>query len=116
MTKEALIDRPAGTDGSTVNIRKSASKSSALVDRIAFGETVEVIDDAGEWCLIRTRAGKTGWVMSNYILYAGGDVSADEGLSLATRETLQMALEKVDSLQKSVVEIGDLIGSVIGRG
>lgn len=117
MAKEALIDRPAGTKGSTVNIRKSADKSSALVDRIAFGETVEVIVDAGEWCQIKRKDGLTGWIMSNYILYSGEDVTNEEqGITQKDTETLQKAMLKLSQLESDAEEIGDLIASVVGRG
>ena len=53
--------------GSTVNLRKSASKSAALVERIPLGQTVTLRGpEAGGWYPVRWGK-KEGWVMAEFL-------------------------------------------------
>lgn len=53
--------------GSTVNLRKSASKSAALVDRIPLGQTVTMRGpEVGGWVPVRWGK-KEGWVMAEFL-------------------------------------------------
>lgn len=48
-------------DGYT-NVRKEKSTSSDILQRIKSGEVVEVLDNSGDWYLIKTKEGKEGYV------------------------------------------------------
>lgn len=54
------------TEQGSLNLRKKASASAALVDRIPYGAAVSVLDSQGEWCYI-SYAGKKGYVLSRYL-------------------------------------------------
>ena len=54
--------------GTTVNLRKSKSKLSALVERIKIGETVEVLEYGEKWCRIQWR-NKTGYMMTEFLIF-----------------------------------------------
>ena len=56
--------------GSTVNLRKEPSTSSALVDRIPVGTEIDVIEYGTDWCRVEA-LGKTGWMMTQFIQMAG---------------------------------------------
>lgn len=57
----------AAENGSTVNLRASASTSAALVERIPVGAAVTVQEYGNSWCRI-TYNGQTGWMMRKYLL------------------------------------------------
>lgn len=48
-------------DGYT-NLRKEKSTSSDILQRIKSGGTVEVLDNTGDWYLVKTKEGKTGYI------------------------------------------------------
>ena len=52
--------------GSTVNLRKSASKSSAPIERVKIGATVNVLEDAGEWLKVETETHQ-GYMMARFV-------------------------------------------------
>lgn len=54
--------------GNTVNLRKRASKLSALVERIKVGETVDVLKYGAEWCQVRWR-NYTGYMMTEFLIF-----------------------------------------------
>ncbi|KQT24181.1 hypothetical protein ASG22_09200 [Chryseobacterium sp. Leaf405] len=57
-TYAAFIQDP---DGYT-NLRKAKNVSSEILQRIESGEEIEVIDNRGDWYLIKTKEGQTGYV------------------------------------------------------
>ena len=59
-------------NGKPVNLRKKASKLSALVDRVPCGDTVEVLSYDFDWSKIRWNK-KTGYMMSCFLLFEDDD-------------------------------------------
>lgn len=118
-TKKAIVDRPAGVEGETVNLREGPGTKYGRIEKIAFGTEIEVMKDLGEWCYVR--AGEhSGYMMSNFILYEGdpdvGDVDAETGIPEEVREALREIVTMADVLKEKLEEIGDMIASVVGRG
>ena len=110
MAKIAKIDRPEGTEGSTVNVRIGAGKQTKLVGRVPFGEIVEVLSDLGDWCQIKTKSGMKGWVMANYILYEGEDIGDDDPLTPEIRQRLAEIDQALTNAQKNLNAILDIAG------
>ena len=54
--------------GSTVNMRKSASVSAPLVERVPIGSSVEVIDKGDDWCKVRWN-GRRGYMMTKFLSF-----------------------------------------------
>lgn len=109
--KKAIIDRPTGVTGETVNMRKGAGLDYDRIAKIPFGTEVDVYTDLGEWCYIKVD-GQSGYVMSNFILYNSKPDTEDDdtvGLTEEDREKLLEALTKLD-------ETRELIVQVVGRG
>lgn len=106
-TKMARVVLPAGATGTTVNLRKDSAKTADIVARVPVGSEVRVINDAGEWCYIGY-GDKIGWMMANYIEYAGQD-GESESISAEDREALEAALKQIEAATET-------IGSILGRG
>ena len=106
--QEAKVVLPSGARGDTVNLREAPTTASRVVIKVPVGSMVQVEDDKGQWCKIHYQD-KTGWMMSNYIEYAG---QTDETDMLLTAE--QHA--KIDNALKAIEQQIDVIGSIIGRG
>ena len=104
MAKVAL---PAGASGTTVNLRKDNTKSAEVVARVPVGSEVRVINDAGEWCYIGY-GDKIGWMMSNYLEYAGQDGESG-AISEEDRAAIEAALKQIEAATET-------IGSILGRG
>lgn len=51
-----------------VNLRKRPSTSSALVERVPVGETVEVLDYEDDWCKVKWN-GYTGYIMTQFLIF-----------------------------------------------
>lgn len=54
--------------GNTVNIRKSPSINSPLVERVKIGETVSVITRGEDWCQVRWQR-YIGWMMTRFLIF-----------------------------------------------
>jgi Bacterial SH3 domain len=54
-------------DGFT-NLRKEKSTTSAILEKLKTGESVEVIEQVGDWYLVKTKAGNTGYVFKTKII------------------------------------------------
>lgn len=54
------------SDGYT-NLRKQKSSSSEILQKIKTGEHIEVLDNTGDWFLVKTKEGKKGYVHKSRI-------------------------------------------------
>ena len=55
--------------GKTVNLRKSNSKSSAVLKRVPIGATVSVVSHGDAWTKV-TYNGTTGYMMTEYLAFS----------------------------------------------
>ncbi len=69
--KVAYQAKVTATSGKTVNMRKSASTSSAVITPIAIGQVVDVTGTTGDWSAI-TWNGKSGYMMSKFLAKVEG--------------------------------------------
>ena len=61
--KQYFIQDP---DGFT-NLRKDKTTTSEVLEKIKSGEQIKVLDNAGDWFLIKTKEGKEGYVHKSRI-------------------------------------------------
>lgn len=104
---EAKVVLPSGAKGDTVRMRKRASTSADVVENVPVGSTIMVESDEGQWCKIQYGS-KSGYMMSNYIEYAG---QQDETDSLTAEQKKQ-----IDEALKEIERLVDVIGGIVGRG
>lgn len=114
--ERARVVLPSGAGGSTVNMRTSPNKSAKLVEQVPVGQTVDVIEDQGQWCKV-AYDGLKGWMMSNYLEYLNQDGQPDTdtggyGVVTLTAEEVEMINAALNTAQNMI----DSIGSIIGRG
>lgn len=88
-------------NGKPVNLRKRASKLSALIDRVPCGDSVDVLayEYTDGWSKVRWK-GKTGYMMSCYLLFADDE--------LVTVMIPNLTLEEAESL-KSIYPDAEII-------
>lgn len=91
--------------GNTVNMRKSASTDSPVLERVPFGAEVEVLTDQGKWSQIEYE-GKTGWMQSNYLEYTD---MPDDTITDEDRMTAMDCLKQIE-------QAAEKIGLILGRG
>src|SRR5437773_4844232 len=53
--------------GTTVNVRRGPGTGSAVVATAARGDVLEVLERAGDWIRVRTRAGVEGYVSAQFV-------------------------------------------------
>lgn len=93
--EEALYQATVtASSGKTVNLRKAAGTSAAVLERVSIGTTVDVIEEGAEWCKIRT-ANNTGFMMARFL--TGNGSSSPSGMSAG--QTLE---ERVAALERAV--------------
>ncbi len=63
----------------SMNIRKSATTSSAVVTTVKHGSYLQVLETGEEWCRVMTKSGKTGYIKTKYLV----EVSAQEATGSA---------------------------------
>lgn len=110
----AKVVLPAGSSGSTVNMRRTPSRSSDIITKVPVGADVTVNSDAGQWCQI-TYGDKTGYMMSNYLEYVGQGGESDT-ITADAREQIDKALSSMEQFARGILEQTELIGSIVGRG
>ena len=49
------------------NLRKEKTATSEIVQKIESGESVDVLDNSGDWFLVKTKEGKEGYVHKSRI-------------------------------------------------
>lgn len=103
----ATVVLPHGASGSTVNMREGPGRDNGIIAKIPVGSEVCVTEDKGEWCKI-TWNGKHGWMMSNYIEYAG---QGGESETLTDDE-----LDKIVCALKAIESSTEAIWNIIVRG
>lgn len=110
----AKVVLPSGASGSTVNMRRTPSRSSDVIAKVPVGADIQVESDSGQWCKI-TYSGKTGYMMSNYIEYVGQGGEADS-ITADDREQIDKALTAMEQYARAILEQTELIGTIVGRG
>ncbi len=53
--------------GSSLNVRREPSTKAVVVGKAKRGERLEVLDDGGDWLLVRQAGGTEGWVAARYV-------------------------------------------------
>ena len=104
----ATVVLPSGSSGKTVNFRTRPDRDAQLVERVPVGSQVDVLEDQGAWVKIQW-AGKTGYMMSNYLEYEGQDGESMPDLTDDDRIQIDQALKAIETAV-------DIIGNIVGRG
>lgn len=112
---KALVVLPVGASGRTVNLRGKPSKDGDIIARIPVGSEVNVLCDMGEWCEIQ-HSPENGYMMSNYLEYAGQYGESGDALTQDQRQEIENALRKIENFTQSIVNQIDVIGGIVGRG
>ena len=105
---KATVVLPEGASGSTVNLRSSTNKSSAIICKVPVGSTVDVETDLGLWCCV-VYGNNRGYMMSNYLEYDGQD--GESGDAITPEEC-----EKIETALTTIEEQIEVIRSTLGRG
>lgn len=71
-TKMETVTISGGKQEAPIKLRKSASTSSEILEKIPQGSTAELVEGGGAWNLINYN-GLTGYVMSEFVHRQGGD-------------------------------------------
>ena len=120
----AVVDVPNGT---TVNMRSKPATSSALVERIPHGETVNVLKKDPDWSKCSWKKW-TGWIMNVYLVFGqeedpddGDDFpdfpdDPDDGDTAGEYVTIKIAAEDAMHLYSFLGLMMDQIEKQIGRG
>ncbi len=84
--------------GSNVALRAAPSKTSALLDRLAKGSLVDVLDRTDGWTMVRTQVMKEGWVSSALLSDAPPMAEADKPPSKAPQVEKPLTVAAVVTL------------------
>lgn len=63
-----IIYKIQDPDGYT-NLRKDKNTTSSILEKIKTGEIVEVVQQSGDWYLVKTKSGNQGYVFKTKIVY-----------------------------------------------
>ena len=64
--KKFSLNKISDSDGFT-NLRKEKNTSSEILQKIATGNKIEILDNSGDWWLVQTKEGKKGYVYKTKI-------------------------------------------------
>lgn len=124
--EETKEDKPmtaivTGPNGETVNLRESYSTKSGRIMKVPDGTSAEILDTHGDWSKVKV-LGKTGWMMSEYLVaddsgtpdeeFDSGDLNADDG----EKVTLTFTAGELRAMLPYLDMITDKIAAKVGRG
>ncbi len=112
-----------------VNMRKTKSKNSALVDRVPVGETVTVLKQEGDWCRIRWKW-NTGYMMTEFLEFSESEPDPAQEPAEEPAEDIQpgdtdeeseqiplyFTRKELQTMQLILEELSDRMAAVVGRG
>ncbi|MED4136758.1 SH3 domain-containing protein [Priestia megaterium] len=94
--------KSAVVNASSLNVRSSASTGASIVTNLPCNSKVTVVNESGSWSQIKTAAGQTGWVASQYL-------QADSGQSSQPAQSIQITkaanLRSQPSLSAGIVRV-----------
>lgn len=99
-------------NGGDVNLRKTPSRTGALIQRVPTGQTVTVVSQTDGWAQIVVGSVR-GYMMDMYLRFAedGGDQGDDAAAVLAQLvRDMAALLERVDSLEDRVAALEGGVG------
>lgn len=108
MKEKAVVVLPTGATGNTVNMRKNPNRASEVIVKVPVGDPIWVLEDKAQWCNVQY-VDKIGWMMSNYIEYAGQSTDETGTITDEQRSRIESALSAIET------QI-DIIGAIVGRG
>lgn len=101
------------TAWSNLNLRAAPSTDADILDSLARGETVWILNEKGNWYQVQTQDAKTGWVASAYITGSGSTTSETGSVAYPAISLSISRLSQADSRWGSV-KLGTE-GSTISR-
>lgn len=67
MLADSAVQKVATSKTSCLRVRKEASQDAGIYDLLAEGDTIEVVDDLGDWVSVEFSDGTVGYVSSEYV-------------------------------------------------
>lgn len=64
---DSAVQKVATSKTSCLRVRKEASQDAGIYDLLAEGDTIEVVDDLGDWVSVEFSDGTVGYVSSEYV-------------------------------------------------
>ncbi len=64
---DSAVQKVATSKTSCLRVRKEASQDAGIYDLLAEGDTIEVVDDLGDWVSVEFSDGTIGYVSSEYV-------------------------------------------------
>lgn len=113
---QATVVLPAGSKGSTVNMREGPNTNYGIMTKVPVGCAVEVIYDQGQWCMIQYN-NKTGWMQSNYLEYDGQtDETGQDELTNDQQRKIADLTEKIGEYAAGILQAKKAICDIVGFG
>ena len=116
MGEQATVVLPAGSKGSTVNMREGPGTNYGIMTKVPVGWVVEVISDQGQWCKIQYNH-KTGWMQSNYLEYDGqADETGQDELTNDQQREIAELTEIIGKYAAGILQAKKVICDIVGLG
>lgn len=113
---KATVVLPAGSKGSTVNMREGPGTNYGIMTKVPVGWVVEVISDQGQWCKIQYND-KTGWMQSNYLEYDGQtDETGQDELTNDQQRKIADLTEAIGKYAAGILQAKKAICDIVGMG
>jgi spore germination cell wall hydrolase CwlJ-like protein len=104
---DSAVERVATSKTSCLRVRKEASQDAGIYDLLAEGDTIEVVEELGDWVSVEFSDGTIGYVSSEYV-----DVSDEIGKG----ETIESIKAKEEAERKAKEAANSKSGSAKSEG
>ncbi len=98
---DSVVEKVATSKTSCLRVRKEPSQDAGIYDLLAEGDTIEVVEELGEWVSVEFADGTVGYVSSEYVTVSD-DIGKGETIESirAKEEAEKKAKEKAASSSK----------------
>ena len=98
---DSAVEKVATSKTSCLRVRKEASQDAGIYDLLAEGDTIEVVEELGDWVSVEFSDGTIGYVSSEYV-----DISDEIGKgetieSIRTKEEAERKAKEAASTSKA---------------
>ena len=104
---EGLRAMAYANSGKTENLRQGPDKKSALIARVPIGEEVRILEthtDGSAWNKV-SYGGKTGYIMTKYLLFDHVETEQDGDGVTVPRETLEVWADVLEDMAQDMREL-----------
>ena len=97
---DSVVEKVATSKTSCLRVRKEPSQDAGIYDLLAEGDTIEMVEDLGEWISVEFADGTVGYVSSEYVTISDEIGKGETIESIRAKEEAERKAKQAESKSK----------------